>query len=1271
MRARFPLFLILFFCPLFASAQMSFEVNDDFPLEYPAKIFDPRVAQVHTAVFNGEPLQYTLFEDGQNLFPFEKGILLTTGKYTNVAQSGSDLDHAYLKIFNNSPEVYMLNPGDIPWDAGKLTVVFTPLVDTLRFRFAFATEEYPLYTCASYNDLMGIFLSKTGQPPVNIAKTASGQNIGVNTVFCQGQKPFSHSDFWMGFNGISDTFDIKIPVDPCTEYTMTIMITDVRDARFDSALFLETIGSPRLNTVFGPSDHVYLEGCATKELDFYFNWLPLFQPIAYEFSGTATPGVDYTLNIPPSGYVSGNAIAFQPTIIADSIADEGEYFLFTYRSLNPGCQLRGGRIFYIAEIDSTAEVICKEQPVPAFLPQPTVQFPFDNPTPYSMSPDFVQSPVYTQDFPYEFFTSPYMIEDVCVDMTVPAANARLYLQASNMSRVELTTNNGTGGYFTNTCFSPEAIQNIGFSGSPYTGQYRSEGSWFDLYGAPVNGEWNLLAKTGSGSLHNWHMTLTKNFLYHEFDYLWPDGSTQAAPLFSPPPADTVLQVLLENDLMTMTVPVRLIPKTPVQVQKKLTLCLGDSFTIQGQTFDQFNPVGIVEIGDCDTVMLVQITFVPDFQTFFRDTLCAGASLFGNGTEYNQQNPQGLEVFQPASMLCDSFVFVSLVFLPPIQKTHRPIICVGGSIEINGIVYDAQNPTGTQTLTAADGCDSVVHIILHFLPEIVHPFDPTLCAGESVVVNGTEYDAQNPVGTEILTAANGCDSTVKIALQFFPAIENTFGPTLCAGESVVVNGTEYDAQNPVGTEILTAANGCDSTVQIALQFLPAIENTFSPTLCAGESVVVNGTEYDAQNPVGTEILTAANGCDSTVQVALQFFPPIENTFGPTLCAGESVVVNGTEYDAQNPVGTEILTAANGCDSTVQIALQFFPPIENTFGPTLCAGESVVVNGTEYDAQNPVGTEILTAANGCDSTVQIALQFFPAIENTFSPTLCAGESVVVNGTEYNAQNPVGTEILTAANGCDSAVQVALQFFPPIENTFGPTLCAGESVVVNGTEYNAQNPVGTEIFTAENGCDSTVQIQLAFWPVDAGGLLYELCPGENLTVNGTLYDEQHPGGTEIYAYANGCDSFYLYVQLMYLPEYRDTLVATIQPGETYTVGNFPFTEPGTYTIDLTASNSCDSTIVLVLDVTLGGSEALLPGSSFRIFPNPATDRVNIELLGAGQLQAVRIFDLTGRLVDAPVVGNSTLFRLDVSGFPAGVYSVGVQVDGRWGFVKMVRMR
>ncbi len=73
----------------------------------------------------------------------------------------------------------------------------------------------------------------------------------------------------------------------------------------------------------------------------------------------------------------------------------------------------------------------------------------------------------------------------------------------------------------------------------------------------------------------------------------------------------------------------------------------------------------------------------------------------------------------------------------------------------------------ETLAAANGCDSVVTINLQFLPNTTGTEIYTGCAGDgySVVVNGTTYNESNPTGMETLAAANGCDSVVTINLVF--------------------------------------------------------------------------------------------------------------------------------------------------------------------------------------------------------------------------------------------------------------------------------------------------------------------------------------------------------------------------------------------------------------------------------------------------------------------------------------------------------------------------
>lgn len=121
---------------------------------------------------------------------------------------------------------------------------------------------------------------------------------------------------------------------------------------------------------------------------------------------------------------------------------------------------------------------------------------------------------------------------------------------------------------------------------------------------------------------------------------------------------------------------------------------------------------------------------------------------------------------------------------------------------------------------------------------------TICANDSIVVNGTTYNAGNPSGTEVFTnvGANGCDSTVTVSLNVLPELTGFVNNTICYSDSVIVNGNVYNASTPSGTEVFAnmGANGCDSTVTISLTVEQAIDTaidtTSSPTLSASQSGV---------------------------------------------------------------------------------------------------------------------------------------------------------------------------------------------------------------------------------------------------------------------------------------------------------------------------------------------------------------------------------------------------------------------------------------------------
>ena len=149
----------------------------------------------------------------------------------------------------------------------------------------------------------------------------------------------------------------------------------------------------------------------------------------------------------------------------------------------------------------------------------------------------------------------------------------------------------------------------------------------------------------------------------------------------------------------------------------------------------------------------------------------------------------------------------------------------------------------------------------------------------------------------------------------------------------------------------------------------------------------------------------------------------------------------------------------------------------FTEDFCPDQSIIFNGTVYNQANPVGTEILSGMDqyGCDSIIEVNLTYFPVAETFIEESFCNDESITVNGTVYNQANPNGVEVFqnASANGCDSTVYIDLTYDPILIETLDQTLCDGESIIVNGNIYDQNNPAGSEFLPngSVNGCDSTV--------------------------------------------------------------------------------------------------------------------------------------------------------------------------------------------------------
>ncbi len=307
----------------------------------------------------------------------------------------------------------------------------------------------------------------------------------------------------------------------------------------------------------------------------------------------------------------------------------------------------------------------------------------------------------------------------------------------------------------------------------------------------------------------------------------------------------------------------------------------------------------------------------------------------------------------------------------------------------------------------------------------------------------------PVGTPTnVTVSNGtsfyvdvtdgsCNNNDTLTFTVNAQSAGTVAPTICNGDTVIVNGTVYSSATTLtGTEIFTAANGCDSTVTVNITELPLITATLDSTVCNGGSFMFNGTTYDAANPTGTETLTAASGCDSVVTVTLTELPAITSTVDSTICSGDSFVINGTTYDATNTSGTEIMTAASGCDSVITVTVTVNPALSATPDPVaaVCLGESIVLTATStgngtitwYDTD---GTTVIGTGSPFDVT--------GLITSTGNYTYFVNEA----GACADALTPVS---VTVGGVTASITATPNSGFMPLEVTFTNNSTTGVGIV-----------------------------------------------------------------------------------------------------------------------------------------------------------------------------------------------------------------------------------
>ena len=170
--------------------------------------------------------------------------------------------------------------------------------------------------------------------------------------------------------------------------------------------------------------------------------------------------------------------------------------------------------------------------------------------------------------------------------------------------------------------------------------------------------------------------------------------------------------------------------------------------------------------------------------------------------------------------------IAVDVLPFVRESISITVCAGESVEIGGQFYVAPAVVNDTIFLSAPDCGQITTYKLEALPVAAGSETFTFCAGSSVTINGQIYTTPGTV-TDTLTAANGCDSIMTYTLVKLPPLTGAELILLCPGDQVTLNGASYGTEADIPVTYQTAS-GCDSIVTYKLRYATPAPSTVSMT-----------------------------------------------------------------------------------------------------------------------------------------------------------------------------------------------------------------------------------------------------------------------------------------------------------------------------------------------------------------------------------------------------------------------------------------------------------
>lgn len=205
--------------------------------------------------FSAGEMSFGYFNANGSVFPFQEGIVLSTGKLSSVIGPNTNFSDSGIGMgWNGDSDLNTALSLTNTFNATVLEFDFIPNANTISFDYIFASEQYLLNPTANqcnYTDGFAFLLKEaTASTYQNLALIPNTTiPVRVNTVRGSGTicpaaneayfDAFNSGNYPTTYDGQTKILTAQAAVIPGTLYHIKLVIADEGNARFDSGIFLK------------------------------------------------------------------------------------------------------------------------------------------------------------------------------------------------------------------------------------------------------------------------------------------------------------------------------------------------------------------------------------------------------------------------------------------------------------------------------------------------------------------------------------------------------------------------------------------------------------------------------------------------------------------------------------------------------------------------------------------------------------------------------------------------------------------------------------------------------------------------------------------------------------------------------------------------------------------------------------------------------------------------------------------------------------------------